>query len=273
MELLTQDKDFFPPGLPAKLRAVRAAGFDGLEIDGRQLLHSFADVQRAMRETGVAVPTACGGYRGWIGDFNDAKRRQCLDDLTLMLQRLAALNPGTPGSGVVVPGAWGMFSLRLPPMVPPRSPADDEAALLDSLGELNDVAGQLGQTLFLEPLNRYEDHLINTVARARYYIEKGAFQHVRIIADCFHMNIEEASTVQTLRDHADLIQHVHFADNQRYEPGSGQLDFRAVLDALHKTGYAGRISFECRVVGTLALEAYQQSVAYVRGLITNIWGA
>lgn len=269
LELLTQDKDFFPPALAAKLRAVREAGFDGFEIDGKWLLHEFEQVRRAVRDTGMPVPTACGGYRGWIGDFNDAKRQQALDDVALMLRRLAELG----GSGVVVPGAWGMFSLRLPPMTPPRSPAGDEAALLDSLGILNDVAGQVGQTLYLEPLNRYEDHLINTLARARQYIEQGQFAHVRILADVYHMNIEEANTQQAMRENRALIRHVHFADNHRYEPGSGQLDFRAVLETLHEIEYQGRICFECRVLGPDPAAAYRTATAHIRGLLRETWAA
>ena len=99
LELLTQDKDFFPPALAAKLRAVREAGFDGFEIDGKWLLHEFEQVRRAVRDTGVPVPTACGGYRGWIGDFNDAKRQQALDDVALMLRRLAERGQRRGGAG------------------------------------------------------------------------------------------------------------------------------------------------------------------------------
>lgn len=262
-QLLTQDKDFFPINLPEKFRAIKETGFDGIEIDGKLLLERFDEVQQAMTQSGLPVVTACGGYRGWIGDFDEGKRQQCIDDISVILQRLSVLG----GKGIVVPAAWGMFSLRLPPMIPPRDAAGDEAALLSSLGQLDAVAGKLNQTVFLEPLNRYEDHMINTVAKARYYIEKGGFAHIKIIADCYHMNIEEASTLDTLETHQDLIRHIHFADNHRFEPGSGQLDFNAVLSKLKALNYRGAIAFECRVSGTPAPDAYRASVQYIRSLI------
>jgi len=131
----------------------------------------------------------------------------------------------------------------------------------------------VGQTLYLEPLNRYEDHLINTVARARQYIEQGQFAHVRILADVYHMNIEEANTQQAMRENRALIRHVHFADNHRYEPGSGQLDFRAVLETLHEIEYQGRICFECRVLGPDPAAAYRTAAAHIRGLLRETWAA
>lgn len=264
-QLLTQDKDFFPTSLPDKFLAIKNIGFDGIEIDGKLLIDRFDEVQQAMTQTGLPVVTACGGYRGWIGDFDVTKRQQCIQDISVILERLAKLG----GKGIVVPAAWGMFSLRLPPMIPPRSAADDETALLDSLRQLDAIAKRLGQTVFLEPLNRYEDHMINTVAKAREYIEKGRFAHVKIIADCYHMNIEEASTLQTLESHRDAIGHIHFADNHRFEPGNGQINFGAILKKLGELSYTGAIAFECRVAGTPALEAYKASVRHIRGLMSE----
>ena len=264
-QLLTQDKDFFPASLPDKFLTIKSLGFDGIEIDGKLLIERFDEVQEAMTQSGLPVVTACGGYRGWIGDFSETKRQQCIEYISLILERLAKLG----GKGIVVPAAWGMFSLRLPPMVPPRSAADDETTLLDSLRQLDAVAGRLGQTVFLEPLNRYEDHMINTVAKAHEYIKTGRFEHVKIIADCYHMNIEEASTLQTLENHREAIGHIHFADNHRFEPGTGQINFGAILKKLGELGYAGAIAFECRVAGTPALDAYRESVRHIRGLMSK----
>jgi sugar phosphate isomerase/epimerase len=144
----TQDKPFFPEDFAGKLRAVQLMGFDAFEVDGRALLERFAEVKAAMRETGVPISTACGGYHGWIGDFQTERRRQAVTEIGEILKRLAELS----GKGIVVPAAWGMFSKRLPPMIPPRSEQEDRAVLLDSLERIDRVARETGTVLYLEPL-------------------------------------------------------------------------------------------------------------------------
>lgn len=265
--LLTQDKDFFPASLTEKFRYVKAMGFDGFEIDGSLLLNRFAEVQEAVAASGLPVVSACGGYTGWIGDFNEERRQRAIADIGAILVKLSALN----ARGIVIPAAWGMFSLRLPPMIPPRSAAEDEAVLRDSLGRLNAVAAGAGVRVFLEPLNRYEDHMINTLAKAAYYIRQGSFSHVSIIADFYHMNIEEAQIDQSLLQHAPQIGHIHLADSHRYQPGSGHTDFGTGLQALHQTGYNGAMAFECRVLGEDGAKAYTASLHFIKSLRDQIW--
>lgn len=262
MILLTQDKDFFPKNLSGKFRYLKDIGFDGFEIDGGLLLQNFDEVEQAVTATAFPVLTACGGYGGWIGDFNEERRQQALKDIPLILQRLAALG----GKGIVVPAAWGMFSLRLPPMVPPRTAGNDERILLDSLNRLNDVAAKHSVRIFLEPLNRYEDHMINTLEKGAFYIDKGGFTHVSLTADFYHMNIEESNIAASMQRYEKYIGHVHLADNHRYQPGSGHSNFKEGFDALKTTGYAGAFAVECRVTGANPATAYTDSLHFIRNI-------
>ncbi|MBN1242505.1 MAG: sugar phosphate isomerase/epimerase [Spirochaetales bacterium] len=264
MILATHDKPFLPADLTGKFKAAGALGFDAMEVDGALLLGRFEDLLRARDSSGVGVVAACGGYRGWIGHFEEAKRLEACEDLALMLRRVRALG----GSGVVAPAAWGMFSLRLPPMVPPRDEASDRAALLDSLTRLEEAAEAGDSYLYLEPLNRYEDHMVNLLETAAGYIEEGGFRRVRIAADFYHMNIEEARIEESLATHAALVGHVHLADSHRYQPGDGHLDFLPGLRALKAAGYGGAFSIECRVRGENPAEAYRASALHVRGLLS-----
>ena len=68
--------------------------------------------------------------------------------------------------------------------------------------------------------------------------------NVQLMADVFHMNIEEDSIAASLRAHAAHIAHVHLADNQRREPGSGHLDFASVFQALADNAYTGALAME-----------------------------
>lgn len=263
MKLATQDKPFFPNIIEDKLCFIRESGFEAFEIDGALLLNRFEEVKNAVKNTGVPVSSVCGGYGGWIGDFDDSRRKQGIKDIESILERSSEIG----AAGIVVPAAWGMFSLRLPPMVPPRSAEADRIALLDSLFKLDNTAGATGTYIFLEPLNRYEDHMINTLETAKSLIDEGGFKHVKLTADFFHMNIEEKSIPKSIVDFKELIGHVHIADNHRYQPGDGHTDFIEGFKALAKIGYKGYMAFECRVLGDDPAEEYKKSVWYIKECI------
>lgn len=265
MKLATQDKPFFPEKIEEKLLYIKALGFDAFEIDGALLVNSFDAVKAAVKSTGVAVSGVCGGYKGWIGDFDESKRLQGISDISRILECASEIG----AKGIVVPAAWGMFSLRLPPMVPPRSSEEDRRTLLDSLGRLEKVAEATGTLVYLEPLNRYEDHMINTLDIARDIIINGGFRNVKLTADFFHMNIEEADIAKSIIDHKELIGHIHLADSHRYQPGSGHMDFISGFRALGRIGYEGYMAFECRVLGENPAEEYRKSVDYIKQCIVK----
>ena len=108
MQLGTQDKDFFPKNMIEKFRFIKEMGFECFEIDGKELVEHLEEVKQAIAETGLPVVTACGGYRGWIGDFIEEKRLNGIEDLKKILHALKEVG----GTGVVVPAAWGMFTFR-----------------------------------------------------------------------------------------------------------------------------------------------------------------
>lgn len=263
IQLATQDKPFLSPDLTQKLEQIRTLGFDGFEADGSLLMDHFKELKQAVRTTGVPVTSVCGGYRGWIGDFVDYRRRMCADDLKILLARAAELN----ARGVIVPAAWGMFSLRLPPMTPPRPSEADREAILETLNSLEETCREHGTRILLEPLNRYEDHMLNTLDAAGELIEAGHLKHVLIMADFFHMNIEEKNIGESLRKWSDLIGHIHLADSHRYQPGDGHLDFVEGFKALKEIHFSGTLAFECRVLGEDPLAAYAESVRFIRSCL------
>ncbi|GGC84375.1 hypothetical protein GCM10007216_13810 [Thalassobacillus devorans] len=263
MKLATQNQSFFPENIMEKFTYIKSLGFEAFEIDGKLLIDRKDEVKRAIEETGLPVNAACGGYDGWIGDFSEEKRKNGLKEIEGILHALQEID----GEGIIVPAAWGMFTYRLPPMESPRSQEGDWEAVSDSLRYLDNIAKKTNTTIFLEPLNRYQDHMINTVAEARKYIEDNNLTHTKIIGDFYHMNIEEDNLVQSLHDNRDLIKHIHLADNHRYQPGSGSIDFKTCFSQLGNDGYDGYMTIECRVRGDEPKQAYQRSVDYLATLL------
>ncbi|RHW42637.1 sugar phosphate isomerase/epimerase [Neobacillus notoginsengisoli] len=260
MKLGTQNQAFFPEGIKEKFLYLKEAGIDAFEIDGKLLVERLDEVKEAMAETGIEVPTVCGGYTGWIGDFIEERRLNGLEEIKEILYALKEIG----GKGIVVPAAWGMFTYRLPPMVSPRSSAGDRKAVSESLQYLDMIAKETGTMVLLEPLNRYQDHMINTVSDARTYIEEYNLQNCKVAADFYHMNIEEDGISQTLHLHKDIIGHIHVADNHRYQPGSGSIDFGKHFNQLRKDGYKGYIMFEGRLRGEHPETAFLEGMNHLK---------
>ena len=254
-----------PGATPAeRMAAALAAGFDGLEVKD-------ASRPEALR-TGLGpeglVTTACPGNDGFLADFDAAGRERAADRLRAQLDGLAALG----GHGVITPAAWGMWTNRLPPFdPPPRSPEEDRSVLLEQLGALAPHAEAAGVLLLLEPLNRYEDHMVNALAQGADLVRGVGSPHLRLLADTYHMNIEEENLCAALREAAPVLGAVHLSDSNRFQPGAGHVPFGDVLRTLHDIGFAGTLSVESRMRGEPA-EALQDCGRLLRGLLDAIWG-
>lgn len=260
MRLGTQDKEFFPRDLVEKFQFVKSMGFECFEMDGKVLVEHVEIVKEAMEKSGLSVSSACGGYRGWIGDFIEERRVNGVEDIKKIICALKEVG----GTGVVVPAAWGMFTFRLPPMVSPRSRGGDQKAILTSLKELDSVAEEKGIYLYLEPLNRYQDHMLNTLGDAMDIIEMGRLKMVKITADFYHMAIEEDDISKALVRFKDAVGHIHIAENHRYQPGTGSIDWKRHMQTLHDIGYKGDVINEGRIRGDKPQEAYQRSVDFMK---------
>lgn len=256
----TQNQAFFPEDLVEKFNLLLEMGFETFEVDGRFLLDNTQAVKTAAEKTGMKVWTACGGPRGFIGDFIEERRLHAVDDIKLMLEALHAVG----GRGMVIPAALGMFTYRLPPMVSPRSKEGDRKAILDSLSAIEPEAIKLDMQIYLEPLNRYQDHMLNTLKDAREIIDAGGFKNVKIIGDIYHMNIDEDDISEAFEQQRDFLAHVHIADNHRYQPGTGHIDFKRHFDTLKKIGYEGAVVYEGRVRGENPLEEYRKSIKLMK---------
>jgi D-psicose/D-tagatose/L-ribulose 3-epimerase len=103
---------------------------------------------------------------------------------------------------------------------------------------------ELGVTLCLEPLNRFETYFLNTLEDAARLVAAVGAPNVRIHFDTFHANIEEKRPAVSLRAVAKELGHVHISENDRGIPGTGHNDWRGVLLALKEIGYSGWMTIE-----------------------------
>ncbi|MEZ6133020.1 MAG: sugar phosphate isomerase/epimerase family protein [Planctomycetaceae bacterium] len=116
--------------------------------------------------------------------------------------------------------------------------------LRENLDSLGNFAKSLGVPLIYEPLNRYETNLATTMKAGVDLLMSLATDNVVLLADLFHMNIEEACIAGGLRDGGKHIGHVHFVDSNRQAAGRGHMDYMPIAQALADIGYDGYASAE-----------------------------
>ena len=129
-----------------------------------------------------------------------------------------------------------------------RMDPDERAAVLrqlrESLAPVCDYAGAHGVRLAVEPLNRYETSVLNTVEQTLEAIDGLPVETCGVLADVYHLNIEESDPVAALRSAGDRLAHVHACANDRGVPGRDHLDWPGIAGALNEVGYAGAIGIE-----------------------------
>jgi len=147
------------------------------------------------------------------------------------------------------------------------------------LREVADLAADLGVTLGLEPVNRYESHLINTCAQARRLMEMIGRDNVRIHLDTYHMNMEEKDFYEATKLAGKDLIHYHLCENDRGIPGTGLVDWDGIFRALGELNYKGYAALESFVDCTDNMNTWvwrqlapdgdtlvRQGVAFIQGL-------
>jgi len=118
------------------------------------------------------------------------------------------------------------------------------AWLAEGLNELGRRAQDHGVKVIYEPLNRYETNMFNQLGSCADLLKTLDTENVVLLADLFHMNIEEQSIADAIRANARHIGHLHFADSNRRPVGMGHTDMKDIARALADVEYAGYASAE-----------------------------
>ncbi len=113
-----------------------------------------------------------------------------------------------------------------------------------ALGAAARHAKALGLGFGIEPVNRYESHLVNTAAQARWMIEKVGSDNIFIHLDTYHMNIEEKGAGNGILDARDHLRYIHLSESDRGTPGEGTCDWDEVYATLAAIGFRGGLAME-----------------------------
>ena len=228
----------FWDGIPDACAKAAELGFDAIEIfapSGEAVdLHQVGSLLAQYDLNVAAVGTGAGMVKHGLSltDPDPSKRAAAKDFIRKIIDFGGEFSaPAIIGS---MQGKWG-------------GDIDRAAALellAEALNELGPYAERFAIPLIYEPLNRYETNLIKTVADGVAYLQTLSTSNVKLLADLFHMNIEEADLPAAIRAGKGYIGHVHFVDSNRQATGLGHMDFGPIAEALIETGYEGYASAE-----------------------------
>lgn len=254
------DGEVIVPGatIEERLANLEEWGYQGVQFGRPSLELGWPRLRDALANSSIQVCIA-----GGVGDLivPDPAARQAVvnrlaEGLRLSLE-VGALGP------LLVPIRRALID----PPAPPRTLYDlEREILIEELRKLAPIAEETGRMVILEPLNRYESHFLQRLEQAADICRAVGSPGIKMMADFFHMNLEEADLGKAIEGVADCLAYVHLADSNRYQPGAGHLDFRPGLGALKRIGYDGWLTLECRIQGPDKGKALTDSARLIRGI-------
>ncbi len=240
------------------IAATAELGFDLIEIP--LLDPAKVDPPRTRRQLeahGIAAATSLG--LNFAADISSADPEVAARGEALLNDALAVTGEiGADYMGGVIYSALGKYP----------GPATEEGRrhCVRALARLAGRAKEIGVTLGLEPVNRYESNLINTGEQALEVIAATGADNIVVHLDSYHMNIEEGDLARAVETCARKLGYVHIGESHRGYLGSGTIDFPTLFGALARIGYAGPITFE-----SFSSAVVDPNLSNVLAVWRNLW--
>ena len=219
------------------LNIIKDIGYDSVDINVRSIDIPTARIIKK-HANGLGLTLMGGGSLPLDRELlskEKEKRRQAIKYMKDLIKVVVELDSDFYGGVIYSPCGF----------ISGKAPTKEELSFAaEGLLDAAKFAKKYGVRLGLEPVNRYETYILNTIEATLGLIEKIGEENVGILYDTFHMNIEEKSFYSSITAAKDKIFHVHVNENDRGIPGTGHIDWDEVFKALKDIDYRGVVAIE-----------------------------
>ena len=228
------------------IRKVADMGYDGVEIPFNDL--SVLDAKatnKARQQAGVGLTSCCVLLPGTsICSEDPAERAAGVERIEQMIDITAEMGGDTLAGPIYSPVRY----------LTGRGRSEDEWKwCVEGLTAAAEHARKADILLAIEPLNRFETHVINIAADATKLARQVSSPNLKVQLDTFHGNIEEKDTAAAIRATGEMLGHFHASENDRGVPGTGQVRWKEVFAALKDIRYDGWVTIESFATGIVDL--------------------
>ncbi len=221
------------------LYKAKEIGYDVIEIavEDRDLI-DWSTLKRTSRDLDLKISVS--GAFGMERDISSNQPEIRANGLSYIVDCLEIADElGSPVFGGPLYSAVGKTRL-----VSEDQKIQERQWCLDNLHKAARRAEELGVILALEPLNRFETDMVNTVGQAISMVDEVGSRYLKILLDTFHSNIEEKNIPASIRKLGSRLVHVQANENDRGTPGTGHTDWTGIREALDDIGYQGSMVIE-----------------------------
>jgi D-psicose/D-tagatose/L-ribulose 3-epimerase len=221
------------------LDKVKSMGFDVFELALENPgLVDPVQMRDRLQQLGLDC-TVCGAF-GPTRDLSSEEasiRASAFEYICALVDTAAAV--GAPVVNGPMYSAVGKARL-----LPPGERRAEWQRAVEGLRRAAAYAGEHGVRLAIEPLNRFETDMVNTAAQAMEMVEAAGAPNLGLHLDTFHMHLEEKDSAAAIRLAGARLFHFHACENDRGVPGTGQVHWQAVAQALVEIDYREAVVIE-----------------------------
>jgi sugar phosphate isomerase/epimerase len=224
-----------PEPIKRTIERMKQTGVEALEIAGEPSRFDSKEVRALLKEHGRSC---WGAVALTLGERNLAARSAAQREKTVDYIKDVVTFAKECGGRILT-----LVPVTVGKLVADGTPAEEWKWMVEGIKEIYAHAEKEGIRIAIEPLNRFETYLINRVDQA-LALADAVGPNCGVCLDLFHMNIEEADIHDAFRMARGRIHDVHIADNNRFAPGQGTLDFAAIVHTIKEVGYTGALTLE-----------------------------
>ena len=220
-------------GAARAIAAAKASGMDFIEIALLDPASTDASLGRRLLDE-AELPAVCSlGLPEAV--WASRNPEGAVDFLRLAIEKAAGL-----GAEALTGVTYGGIGERSG--LPPTERELDNVAR--ALGEAAAIARSHGLLFGIEPVNRYETHLINTATQGVQMIERVGAGNMFLHLDTYHMNIEEKGAGNAIIAGREHLRYIHLSESDRGTPGQGTCDWDEIYATLAAIGFKGGLAME-----------------------------